>query len=133
MALSARQLAAFTDIVDLYEPAAFTKTSKRVTGIGGVSATATYEDVRCHVQPSIEATVKGPLGRQDYDVVDTMDVLRLDIEQDIGAGWYVLMKTPDHPENGTWYITQGAPRNYSRRAGERVLYMAKTTTAPGVS
>lgn len=133
MALNRRQTRFFTDTVDIYAMSDFSLTSKRVTTGPAYPATPTYSGVLCHLTPSIEATYPGPIGRQDYDIVQTMDQLRLPISQPIGAGWYVQLKTSGHPEEGSWYVVQGDPRNHTWRADERVVFMKKGTKPPGVA
>lgn len=132
MPLPFRQRKLFLDTADFYAPSNFTKTSKRVTSGQEFPSTPTYSGVVCHIQSSVEATVPSSIGRQDYDVMDTMDMIRVSIDQAIGAGWMVKLTTDGHPEEGTWYITQGDARNYNK-LGTRVAYMKKSTKPPGVA
>lgn len=133
MALTYRQTRAFTDTVDVYAPKNFSKTSKRVTSGVTYGPDATDADVKCHIESSIDASVPGPIGRQSYDIVQTLDVIRFVKTQTIGAGFYVHLKTSGHPEYGSWYVVQGDARNHVWRAAERVLFMKKTTKPPGIA
>jgi hypothetical protein len=121
-----RQLALYTDRVNLRRPSGI--------GLEGpeYSDTPDFTDVPCRLTPSIEASVPMVMGRANYDIVQTTDQLRLSIDQEIDDGWSVELVTPGHPEEGTFYMTQGGPRNYQWRGASKTILVKRSTKPPGV-
>lgn len=122
-----RQEALYTDRVNLRRPSAVSLDGP------SFSATPDFENVPCRLTPSIEASVPMVMGRSAYDIVQTTDQMRVSIDQEIDDGWSVELVTPGHPEAGTYYMTQGGPRNYNWRAKSKTILVKRSTKPPGVA
>ena len=122
-----RQRALYTDVVDLYQPVSLAVDADR--GVEGPEfpSVPTAAGVMARLMPSSEASIPLPIGRSNYDIVQTTDVLRVAIETEIDDGWAVQLKTPGHPEEGTWFMTQGGVRSFNWRAGSKTIYIKRST------
>ena len=130
--LSFRQKRCFTDTVDIYkmEGKVGVAGSLATETIPSAPASPTYSGVKCRIETKKEASVPLPIGRSNYDIRDTTDLIHLHMKQDIGDGDYVRLRTPGHPENGTWYAVQGEPQHKAWRAGSIELLLKKATAPP---
>lgn len=124
--MTERQDSFYKDFVNLRRPSAI--------GLEGpeYSNTPDFTDVPCRLSPSMEASVPLPIGRSNYDIVQTTDQLRLSIDQEIDDSWSVELVTPDHPEIGTFFMTQGGSRNFNWRADSKTILIKRSTKPPGV-
>ena len=125
--LGRRQQRAYTDVVDLYKPDDLTIDDDGV--VEDTSKTLAYSSVKCHLEPKSESSTPEMMGRTNTDYVITTDKLHFHIDQEVGDLWAVQLKTPGHPEYGTWYQIQGGPQNVNWRAKKKILY-AKRSLAP---
>lgn len=129
MALSRRQQRAYTDIVDLYRPnPAFTIGANNVAGDPTMPAenTPTFADVACHWESKPEVAEPRAPGRTNTDNMFTIDVFHFHIDQEVGEGWFIKLKTPDHPEEGSWFVCQGDAQNHMWRAMKKAVHAKKT-------
>ena len=122
-----RQRAFYTDVVDLYRPLPMSVDADRVVRGPEFPSTPTTEGANGRLMPSSEASVSLPIGRSNYDIVQTTDVLRLPMDVEIDDGWAVQLKTPGHPEEGTWFMTQGGIRSFNWRAGTKTIFIKRST------
>jgi len=125
-----RQRAFYSDVVDLYEPLVLMVDADR--GVEGPEfpGTPTNAGQAARIMPSSEASIPMPIGRSNYDIVQTTDVLRVPIDVAIDDGWAVQLKTPGHPEEGTWFMTQGGVRSFNWRAGSKTIFIKRSTRPP---
>lgn len=133
--LNARQRRRFKDIVDLYQPIdQVSDAADLVTEIPmQVQRAATFTGISCALESKKEASVPLPIGRSNYDITDTTDTINFHNQQQVGDGWFVLLKTPNHPENGTWYTIQGEAQYRTFRAESQTLLLKKATAPPFAS
>jgi hypothetical protein len=134
--LTALQQEHFSDVFDLYAPTAVTEDGDGWTEGASYGPDPTHVSVPGLLGPSNEllSPVSG-LGQSDYDISDTMDTLMLHLEQPCGAFWCVQLKTPGHPEEGTWFVVQGDSKAYRKPAdvAHRRHHMKRSTCPPGVA
>lgn len=121
--LSYRQDRAFSDTFDIYRPVKRDSAGKKFQGMAYVLSAA---GVRGRVTPKPEAAMPTQFGRTNQDQIDTTDVLRLHMDEECDDGYRVQVKTPGHPEYGTWYSVNGGPQVRSWRARENSFYMARS-------
>jgi len=125
----------YRDVLDLYKPLDVDAELDDDGWSEGASwpVEATYAGVPGYIKPSTEllAPVAG-LGQVDYDISDTMDALHLNLDQPIGANWYVQLKTPGHAEYGTWYVVQGDARVYHTlpELAHKEVFLKRATAPP---
>lgn len=82
------------------------------------------DNVRGRVGQRTESAVPTRIGRSNYDVLDTTDVLRIHIDEPCADAWYVKEKA-----SGAWYIVQGGPQERHYRA-RTATYALKRGTPP---
>jgi hypothetical protein len=130
--LSARQVRAFSDRVDLYRPVNQVSTAADI--LAGTDkpqeAQKAYSLVRCRIQMAKEGSIPLPIGRSNYDVLDTTDLLRVHMSQEVGDGWFVKLRTKGHPEEDGWFVVQGDAQAHAFRAAEKKLYIKRATKPP---
>lgn len=132
--LSPRQVQAFTDVVDLYEPVAISLGTSGVLEYGQkFTSTATTSGVQCRITPRREGSEPKIMGRTNYEMLDTTDQLRVHKSEPVGDGWFVQLKTPGHPKYLQWFTVQGEAQTITWRANERVLLLKRSTKGPGVA
>lgn len=130
--LSFRQKRCFTDIVDIYCMTGKVSHAGDIAteAIPSAPASPTYSGVKCRIETKKEASVPLPIGRSNYDITDTTDLIHLHMKQEIGDGDYVRLRTPGHPENGTWFEIQGEAQIKAWRSGSQELLLKKATAPP---
>jgi hypothetical protein len=133
MSLQLRHQRLFRDVVDLYEPEALTLDAPTGLDERGYPATPTYAGVKCHIEPKPEGSVPLEMGRSGTDNIDTTDRIHVALDQEIGDGWAIQLKTDGHPERLTWWIAQGDPRTQNWRAKKRVVFVKRGLKPPGVA
>jgi hypothetical protein len=110
--LTERQRLQFTDRVDIYQPSTpFTDPVTGQTGAPTFPITPTYYDVPCWFDPTPETEEIKTQGRNKVVNMFTLDKIRFNVEQPIADAWGIVIRTPGHPEYGTFYVVQGNPLN----------------------
>jgi hypothetical protein len=103
----------------------------QTAGAVGVTAVRTGIFGRIQSKPESSRPVPG-IGRSNQDQMDTMDVLRVHIQEDFTDGSYVQNVTPGHPEEGSWYLIQGDAQILSVHKTKK-YYVARVTKPPKVA
>ena len=125
-ALEAWQVDAFTGRFALWKPnPERTDANSRVTEPFGYPVEPTYSDVRGRWQPKPHLSQPRTFGRSDFNIVETTDILRLHLSQEIADGWLVRIDTPGHPERGVYFETQGGTQTNDLFAKVRKVYMKR--------
>lgn len=130
--LSFRQKRCFTDVVDIYRMEGKVSLASDLTTetIPAAQRSPSFSGVKCRIETKKEASVPLPIGRSNYDITDTTDLIHLHMKQEIGDGDYVRLRTPGHPENGTWFTIQGEAQIKAWRSGSQELLLKKATAPP---
>lgn len=140
MSFGYRKTQAYTDVVDLYAPTlgAIDPSTNELSDLT-YSASADYEDVKCHWEPKPEASQPGAPGRTNQDIIITTDKFHFDQDRPqtvntsalwpLGDGWIIQLLTPGHPEYGSWYKIIGAPETHNWRA-KKLTVLAKKSNKP---
>ena len=130
--LSFRQKRCFTDVVDIYQMQGKVSLAADLATetIPAAAVSPSFSGVRCRIETKKEASVPLPIGRSNYDITDTTDLIHLHMKQEIGDGDYVRLRTPGHPENGTWFTIQGEAQIKAWRSGSQELLLKKATAPP---
>lgn len=131
--LGPRQRLRYVDLVDLYKPIGQVGTAANLESEVPQQVVLDYSSVRCALETKKEASVPLPIGRSNYDITDTTDLINFHTSQEVGDGWYVLLKTPGHAEAGTWFEIQGEAQHLNFRAKSQVLLLKKATAPPFAS
>lgn len=121
-----------TDVVDLYKPEDLTvDVRKQVQGVS-YPGTATASNVACHFEKKREGSTPGTIGRVNADILDTTDRLHLPTSVTIGDGWAVHLKTPGHPDYGTWFMVQGESQALFWKAKRQTVLLKPSLKPAGV-
>jgi hypothetical protein len=103
----------------------------QTAGAVGLTAVRTGIFGRIQSKPETSRPVPGA-GRSNQDQTDTMDILRVHIEEDFTDGSYVRNVTPGHPEEGSWYVVQGDAQILSVHKTKK-YFVARVTKPPKVA
>jgi len=130
--LSPRQQTVFHGRFNLYRPVRANSAASSLGAGAADQVELAYSNVRGRHEPRKEGSSPGPIGRQDIDILDTIDLFRLHVDQEIESGWYVENITPGDPLFGEFYKTAGGTMTRIFRAKELQILMKKTTRPPMV-
>jgi hypothetical protein len=131
--LEPRQEALFSSVVTLWRPTPITRdANKRQTNHTAFDDEPAYVEVAARLQPKGEASKPSKFGRSNYDIIVTTDILRVHIDQEIDDGWLVRLDTPGHPEQGTYFATQGGVQSYDHRAKSKTCALKRVVAPPGL-
>jgi len=131
--LEAWQEKAFTDTFSLYKPTNLTLLASGQAQDLAYPSSATYTGIPGLLHATDNAYDAALAGRQfRADLYITQDRFSFHVEQEIGDGWLVKLTTPDHPEEGTFWIAHSDKKNrgMSKKAtirGEFVIAPAGVT------
>jgi hypothetical protein len=118
------QLIAFTQRFEVWKPVALP--SRRGSVANGVVYELAWDDVPGRLAQRSEVAAPSMLGRSNYDIVLTMDVVRLHIAQECGDTYYLREKAGDD-----WYIIQGGPQQRLFRASTATYETKRGSAPPG--
>lgn len=110
MALSARQLRFYADLVDIYRPLPFNFLDNQDIEEYSVSTVATYSSVAVHRETKPEFTAAQPIGRGNQDILFSIDEFHFSTDVDIRPNDVFHFVTPSHPDYGQWFIAIGDTR-----------------------
>lgn len=95
--------------------------------------TPTYPLVPCFRQDSVEINSPQIMGRTNYDIAMTLDVLKFSFSQEIEDGWLVRVhpvpNSPPDRQGFDFYVTQGGGQDHPsvgrRHANQRRVLVVK--------
>lgn len=96
MAITWRQVRAYSDRVNLYAPVAADLGPNNEAGDDSVSLA--FSDVACHWEARPESSIPAAPGRTNQDYLTTTDAFHFAADQEIADGWFIELSTPGHPE-----------------------------------
>jgi hypothetical protein len=126
-ALTSIQQAAFSQTFEVWKRVSRVSRTGTSKTKDGFYYTLSASGVRGRIGQKSEASAPTPVGRSNYDVLDTTDVLRLHIDEPMQDAWYVK-----ETGSGAWYIVQGGPQDRHFRA-QTATYLIKRATPPPTS
>lgn len=124
MAITWRQVRAYSDRVNLYAPVAADLGPNNEAGDDSVSLA--FSDVACHWEARPESSIPAAPGRTNQDYLTTTDAFHFAADQEIADGWFIELSTAGHPEQGAWFVVVGAPSTHMWRAGKLTVFARKS-------
>jgi|CXWL01.1.fsa_nt_gi hypothetical protein len=124
------QLEFFVHTCSIFRKGAITVDAGRRVKKNALDPTPEYTGIPCRFVPMSEVTVTGELGRQTYDIVQTMDLIRMHSEQDLREGDCLLNTTVGHPDEGKYFQLQGEPWFHTITAYTLEAYTKRSLKPP---
>lgn len=125
-ALTDVQREAFVQRFEVWRPVA--NAPRRGSVANGVSYEMAWDEVPGRLAQRSEVASPSAIGRTNYDIVMTMDVVRLHADQECGDTYYLREKAGDD-----WYIIQGGPQQRFFRAKTSTYETKRGSAPPGAS
>lgn len=126
MAITWRQVRAYSDRVNLYAPVAGDLGPNNEAGDS--SFALAFTGVPCHWEAKPESSIPAAPGRTNQDYLTTTDAFHFAADQEVADGWFIELTTPGHAEDGAWFVVVGAPRTHMWRAGKLAVFARKSLT-----
>lgn len=138
MALTKRQILAYEDTVDVWDPPGRSglsyKTGTKQRLDTKFSATPKLTAVKCLFMSAKEDNrFRGPTGRSEQDNLDTLDQFHFEAGTDVVDQSVIKLTTVGHPMVGQYFVVMGAGRerpNRARRTPNYKAVFAKRQTQP---
>lgn len=143
MPLNRRQRQLYTFRVDLWRPLPLTVQGGDFTGLAvdfGYVPEPAYRGVACYQIESQETNKPSIVGRNNYDIMMTIDQFKFVIEQEIEDGWLIRVRSTGSEsatDVGQFYIVQGGaqdkPAIGRREPNQRKVFAVKCPPPQGIT
>lgn len=133
MSLSRRQRRIYTDTVSIYKPADLAVAADKSVSDVSYPSTPTQTSVSCHLDQQPIQGEPGLEGRSERDLIFTLDRFHFGTDVEIGDTYLLKLTTVGHPNNGKFWVVEGAGQFKTWRAGKQIVYAKQVLAPAGVS